>query len=123
MQLSTVDVVEPDLVFVSRARAADVLTAAHARGVPDLVVEIGSPSTRKFDETIERRLYERSGGAEYWAVDPDLDEVRAHRLADGRYTRAVVLSLEQGDVLTSALFPGLALSLRDDFAEKAPETL
>jgi Uma2 family endonuclease len=87
---SRFDVVEPDLVYVSNARAAEVLTAAHVRGAPDLVVEIGSPSTRKRDETIKRRLYEGSGVAEYWAVDPDLDEIRVYRLTDGRFARRVL---------------------------------
>lgn len=114
---SRFDVVEPDLVYVSKARLADVLTAAHVRGAPDLVVEIGSPSTRKRDETIKRRLYERSSVAEYWAVDPDLDEIRVYRLVNGRYARAITLSLEQGDVLTSPLFPGLELPLSEIFAE------
>jgi Putative restriction endonuclease len=44
-----------------RERAAQVLTRLHAKGVPELVVEIGSPATRKRDETIKRRLYERAG--------------------------------------------------------------
>ena len=60
------DVVEPDLLYVSNARAARVLTAKHVTGAPELVVEIGSPGTRKRDETIKRRLYERSGVSEYW---------------------------------------------------------
>lgn len=114
--LSRFDVVEPDLVYVSNARAAEVLTAAHVRGAPDLVAEIGSPSTRKRDETMKRRLYERSDIAEYWAVDPDLDEIRVYRLTDGRFSRVVTLSREQGDILASPLFPGLELSLTDVFA-------
>ena len=55
------DVVEPDLLYMSQQRAAEILTAEHVRGTPELVVEIGSPSTRKRDETIKRRLYEREG--------------------------------------------------------------
>src|SRR4029450_10120173 len=34
------DVVEPDLLYLSNARAADALTPKHVRGVPELVVEI-----------------------------------------------------------------------------------
>jgi Uma2 family endonuclease len=114
---SDFDVVEPDLLFVSKARQADILTASHVRGAPDLVVEIGSSSTRQRDETIKRRLYERFGVREYWVVDPDLDEIKVYRLADGRFVRAAVLALEQDDGLTSPLFPGLELPLTDIFAE------
>jgi Uma2 family endonuclease len=114
---SDFDVVEPDVLFVSQARQADVLTAAHVRGAPDLVVEIGSPSTRKRDETIKRHLYERFGVAEYWVVDPDLDAIKVYRLASGRFERVAELSLERDDVLTSPLFPGLELRLADIFDE------
>jgi len=43
------------------------------QGTPALVVEILSPSTRKRDEQIKRRLYARFGVREYWVVDPVLD--------------------------------------------------
>jgi Uma2 family endonuclease len=108
---SDVDVVEPDLLFVSSGRAADILTPKHVRGAPDLVVEIGSPSTRKRDETIKRRLYERAGVAEYWVVDPDLDVVRVYRRADAGYGRPLELSREAGDSLATPLLPGLELPL------------
>ena len=65
------DVVEPNLLFVSRDRAADILTAKHVTGAPDIVVEIASPSTRKRDETIKRRLYERGGRVGILVIDPD----------------------------------------------------
>jgi Uma2 family endonuclease len=85
---SKFDVVEPDLLYVSNARQ-DVLTAQHVRGAPDLVVEIGSPGTRERDETIKRRLYEQSGVAEYWVVDPELDVVRIYRRTGGETDRRV----------------------------------
>jgi len=105
------DVVEPDLIYMSNERAAEILTAKNVQGVPDLVVEIGSPSTRKRDETIKKHLYERSGVSEYWTVDPELDVIRVYRLDDGRFARAVELSAEAGDVLTTALLPGLEMPL------------
>ena len=39
------DVVEPDLLYLSNERAAAVLTDANVQGTPELVIEIGSPST------------------------------------------------------------------------------
>ena len=76
---SDVNVVEPDLLYLSNERAAQVLTPLHARGVPELVVEIASKGTRKRDETIKRRLYERAGVSEYWVVDPKIDVIRVYR--------------------------------------------
>jgi Uma2 family endonuclease len=110
------DVVEPDLLFVSEARRA-VLTAKNVQGAPDLVVEIGSPSTRRRDEKLKHQLYERFNVAEYWVVDPDIDVVRVYRLQEGKYLRAQELSLHHGDVLTTPLLPGLDLPLSDIFAE------
>ncbi len=115
--LSDCDVVEPDLLFVSKERQSQILTAANVQGAPDLVVEIGSPSTRRRDEIVKRRLYEQFGVAEYWVVDPELDEIKVYRRADDRFERVALLSAEQGDVLTSPLFPGLELPLTDVVAE------
>jgi Uma2 family endonuclease len=111
------DVVEPDLLYMSNETAARVLTPQNVRGTPDLVVEIGSPGTRKRDETIKRRLYERSGVSEYWVVDPDVDVVRVFRDEAGRFGQAVELSLESGDMLTTPLLPGFELALTRLFRE------
>jgi Uma2 family endonuclease len=111
------DVVEPDLLYMSNETAARVLTPQNVRGTPDLVVEIGSPGTRKRDETIKRRLYERSGVSEYWVVDPDVDVVRVFRNDAGQFGQAVELSLDSGDVLTTPLLPGFELALTRLFRE------
>jgi Uma2 family endonuclease len=115
--LSDFDVVEPDLLYVSNARGAEVVTPKHVRGAPELVVEVGSPGTRQRDETIKRRLYERAGVSEYWFVDPDVDVVRIYRREGDRFGRAVELSREAGDTLTTALLAGLDLPLTRIFRE------
>ncbi len=114
---SDFDVVEPDLLYLSNARAAEVLTPVHARGVPELVVEIASKGTRKRDETIKRRLYERVGVSEYWVVDPAIDVVRIYRREGKRFGRPIELSREADDVLTTPLLPGVQLPLRNIFKD------
>lgn len=114
---SKIDVVEPDVLFVSRAREADVLTKKHLVGAPDLVVEVGSPGTRRTDERDKQRLYERFAVPEYWIVDPDLDVIKVFRLVEARYQRVAELSLEAGDVLTTPLLPGLELPLAEIFED------
>ena len=88
-----------------------VLTPLHAKGVPEVVVEIASKATRKRDETIKRRLYERAGVTEYWVIDPEIDVVRVYRGAGDGFGRPLELSREANDILTTTLLPGLELPL------------
>jgi Uma2 family endonuclease len=114
--LSWQDVVEPDLLFIGAGRLS-VLTAANVQGAPDLAVEILSPSSHRYDEVLKRDLYERSGIAEYWLVDPEAETVKVYRRGGDRYERAMLLSLREGDVLASPLLPGLEVSLAAVFEE------
>lgn len=110
--LSDVDVVEPDLLWISSARR-DILTAANVQGAPDLVVEVLSPGTRRTDEVTKRKLYDRFGVAEYWIVDPELERVRVLR-RDG-LALVQVAELEREDHIGSPLLPGFDLALADVF--------
>lgn len=108
---SNFDVVEPDLLYLSHLRAAEVATPMNLQGVPELVVEVASKSTRKRDATIKQRLYGRFGVTEYWIVDPKTDTVRVYRREGDTFGIPVELSREAGDILTTALLPGLELPL------------
>ena len=115
--LSSLDVVEPDLLYLSNERAAQVITPLHVRGVPELVVEIASKGTRKRDETIKRRLYDRAGASEYWVVDPAINVVRVFKREGDRFGRPQELSREASDLITTTLLPGLQLPLTRIFRE------
>jgi len=117
---SNLDVVEPDLLYLSNARAAEALTPQHVRGVPELVIEIGSPGTRKRDETVKRRLYERAGVLEYWIVDPELDAVRIYRREGAAFARVVELSASAGDIIRTTLLPDLEIPLNRVFMAGEP---
>jgi Uma2 family endonuclease len=114
------DVVEPDILFISRERAAQILTAKNVQGAPDLVVEVGSPSTRRRDERLKQQLYERFGVSEYWVIDPELELIKVYRAVEGQYVRIHELTLEHGDVLTTRLLPGLELPLARIFKNAQP---
>jgi Uma2 family endonuclease len=109
--ISNFDVVEPDLLYMSHQRAAEVLVPENVRGVPELVVEIASKSTRKRDETIKRALYERAGVSEYWVVDPKIDVVRVYKNTAEGFSRPIELRRDAGDTLTTPLLPGLTIPL------------
>jgi Uma2 family endonuclease len=114
---SMFDVVEPDLLYLSNERAAHVLTDANVRGAPELIIEIGSKGTRKRDETIKRRLYERSGVSEYWVVDPEIDVVRVYRRSIEGFQRPAELRADAGDTHTTPLLEGLSLPLTRIFRQ------
>ena len=115
--LSNFDVVEPDLLFLTNERLGAITTSPWVKGAPSLVVEIGSPSTRKRDATIKRRLYERFGVDEYWILDPELDAIDVCRNVGGRFERVAQLTLEAGEVLTTPLLPDLELPLSTIFED------
>lgn len=116
--LSEHDVVQPDLVWLSAERL-DRLTEKNLQGAPDLVVEILSPSTRRVDEKLKRRLYARHDVREYWLIDPDLFTVRifgrADDSTDGPFRLVRELDAEEGDRLASALFPTLDVEVASLF--------
>jgi Uma2 family endonuclease len=112
--LSDVDVVEPDLLFLSRTHA-DRLQHAFVRGAPDLVIEILSASTRRRDERTKRDLYERYGVPEYWVVDPELECVKVYRLSGVRYERVDELAAEAGDRLVTPALEGLEIVVAEIF--------
>jgi len=113
------DIVEPDLLYISRERST-VLTDKHVRGAPDLVVEILSPGTRRIDEIKKRDLYESFGVDEYWVVDPERDTIRIDRRVEGAFVRSAELAAEQDDELTTHLLPGFSVTLAEVFASPFP---
>lgn len=72
---------QPDLLVV---RTEDVGPTNVQRPLL-LAVEVLSPSTRSKDLLLKRGLYEESGVASYWVVDPDGPSLLVLDLVDGRY--------------------------------------
>ena len=112
--LSDTNVVQPDLLFVSRQREHLLSDGEKVRGAPDLVVEILSPSTADKDRGSKRELYGRHGVAEYWLVDPIGETVSIHRQRGGVLAAADTFS--RGQTLRSPLLAGLELRLDDVFS-------
>jgi len=108
------DIVQPDLLFISKQRLG-ILKHKNVQGSPELVIEILSEGTRRLDETIKLDLYERSGVLEYWIFDPFGKKTRVLRRMGEQLLQVTELSAEAGDVLTSPLLPGLEIPLAEVF--------
>ncbi len=98
VRLSPVRQVAPDITVVRRADA----TGRRLAGVPLLVVEVQSPSTRAVDLTLKRRVLEEAGVPSYWLVEPDDLVLTALELVDGRYEQVAQV---HGDEVFDALRP------------------
>lgn len=86
-------------------------------GVPDLVVEVRSPSTWRFDVGVKKARYEASGVAELWLVDNAARSVLVYRRSAGAVPFFdVALELGGPEPLTSPLLPGFALPVEAVFA-------
>ena len=73
--------VEPDLLVIAKDRIAP-----HGiTGAPEVVVEILSPSSGRFDRTVKFSRYAEGGAAHYWIVDPATPSVEIYVLRDGEY--------------------------------------
>ncbi|MBQ7199351.1 MAG: Uma2 family endonuclease [Selenomonadaceae bacterium] len=76
---------KPDLVVVTKENYSILNWKGAIYGVPDMVVEVLSPSTRVRDLTVKKDAYESNGVKEYWIVDPYMKTVDVYVLYDGKY--------------------------------------
>jgi Uma2 family endonuclease len=110
--LSEHDVVQPDLLFVSRLNFG-ILAEDGIHGPPDLVIEVLSWSNAQLDKKQKRRVYARAGVKEMWLVDPSLLQIQRYDFA--RDTAKPVQLIEEDETFSTPLLPELTLSAADIF--------
>jgi Uma2 family endonuclease len=102
----------PDVAFTSRARALPLVTQGAVPQMPDLAIEIKSP-TDSLRKMRDKAAYYLANGAQLvWLVLPDKRLIEIYR-ASGE-----VDVLTENDTLDGeAVLPGFTLPVRDVFAE------
>jgi len=86
--LDNKNVVQPDIYFVAAANLS-IVTNAGADAVPDMIIELLSPSNAHYNLLAKLQLYEKYGVKEYFIVDPTDDLVVACKPAPGGKYREV----------------------------------
>jgi Uma2 family endonuclease len=119
VKLDERNVYAPDVVWYGDDRAP-VRGDRAPFPVPDVAVEVRSPSTWRYDIGVKKANYERYGVAELWLIDTAADVV----LVFGRSAPAVPrfdvsVELHVGETLTSLLLPGFSLAIGEIFAADA----
>jgi Uma2 family endonuclease len=116
------EAVAPDVVWISRARVAEILGAdGKLHAAPDLVGEVLSPGSANERRDREAKLdaYGRRGVREYWIVDWRQRQVEIYRRQELELRLSATLFEE--DTLESPLLPGFTLALGKLFADIPPE--
>jgi Uma2 family endonuclease len=104
-------VLEPDIIVVCDPSKLD---DRGCNGAPDLVIEILSPSTSRYDRVVKYRKYQNAGVKEYWIVDPDTKTAQVCILEEGGY---MVIMYDDTDTVPVAALPGLKISMAAVFAD------
>lgn len=107
-------VVQPDLCVICDD---DKLDEHGCIGSPDLIIEILSPGNTRKEMKDKFEVYQENGVREYWLVEPNDRAVFVYVLNEqGKYIGLQPYTDE--DIMTSAIFPDLAINLEEVFAEK-----
>ena len=85
---------QPDIIFIANTNLSN-LEERGFFGAPDLVIEILSPATWRFDKEDKKEAYQRSGVKEYWMIDPADKRTEGFQLAEKEY---LALPAEPGTI-------------------------
>jgi Uma2 family endonuclease len=107
----------PDLLWYAEGRAPE-RDALPPYPLPNLAIEVRSPSTWRYDIGAKKSAYERAGLAELWLVDTAASEILIFRRSSPPAASFdVSLELAIGEELTSPQLPGFSLALSSLFAD------
>jgi Uma2 family endonuclease len=98
----------PDLLYYGPERVPDAGDRPND-AVPDLCIEILSPSNARADRVEKFQLYQAKGVKYYWIVDPEERTIEAYALEGGRYVTAGRGAVDQ--VVKLPPFPALEIAL------------
>lgn len=109
---------EPDIVYFGLAKAAQIQPDTLLHPVPDLAIEVLSPSTEKIDRGVKFEDFQAHGVREYWIIDPASESVEQYILREGRFKPE---PLHEGKIVSVAVagFEIPARALFDDAASTA----
>lgn len=98
---------EPDICFFKSEKAAKFKEDQKLFPAPDLVVEVLSKSTEKYDRGIKLEDYALHGIKEYWIVDSKQKIIEKYILKNKAYVLEVKLAKE--NILTSSVVKGFSI--------------
>ncbi len=106
------NIFQPDILFIRKGNLS-IIGEKMIEGVPDLVVEVLSPSSAYHDLRTKFRVYEQSGVQEYWIVDLERKSVEV--FSNSGKTFQLHQEVEGKGVVESVVLSGFSVALNDLF--------
>jgi Uma2 family endonuclease len=103
-------ILQPDIVFMSTDRLG--IVNDQIWGAPDLVVEVLSQGTSRYDQGPKLGWFRKYGVRECWLVNPGARQITVHTLEVRRPTKSVY---EAAQTVRSCVLPELELRVTDLF--------
>ena len=106
---------EPDVCFFEKNKSKFFKLDQMQFPVPDLVVEVLSPSTEKYDRTTKFQDYAAHGIREYWIIDAEHETIEQYFLQNEDY--GLLLKAKDGTI-ESVVLPEFKIQIRAVFDER-----
>ncbi|HEY3875434.1 MAG TPA: Uma2 family endonuclease [Candidatus Kapabacteria bacterium] len=114
VHLTEDDIYQPDALFIRADQLSGIAEDDRIHFVPDLAIEVLSPSTAYYDYSHKKTVYAERGVKEYWIVDPQDRTVEIMENENGIFS--TVALFKETAMLESTMFPGFTMKVEEVFA-------
>jgi Uma2 family endonuclease len=106
---------EPDICFFDKSKSREFSPTQMQFPAPDLIIEVLSPSTEKYDRETKLQDYAAHGVGEYWIVDAEHEMIEQYVLQNEEYD--LFVKAKDGHI-QSVVLQGFSILIRAVFDEK-----
>ena len=107
---------EPDICFFKKEKASKFKEGQKLFPAPDMVVEVLSRSTEKFDRGVKFEDYAFHNVKEYWIIDPRQKTIEKYLLKNKQYQ--LDEKVHNGNIISSTVIKGFSIPARAIFNKK-----
>jgi Uma2 family endonuclease len=110
--LDEFNVPQPDVMWIA-PNSQCVVGDKRLIGAPDLIVEVLSSSTERYDRKVKFELHEKHGVRKYWIVNPEPQLIEVWWLREAKFAWQGIY--EPGDTFVSGVLVGQTIEVKEIF--------
>ncbi|MEQ8676725.1 MAG: Uma2 family endonuclease [Aggregatilineales bacterium] len=86
--------IQPDVLWIAPDSLC-VIERQRIVGAPELMVEVISPGSERYDKVDKFRLYEKNGVKEYWIAHPEAKYLEVWQLINGLFQKSGIYKMDE----------------------------